>query len=807
MSLHLNLCRLGQYCGMPQRKLSVVKRPLVTRRKPRRAAATVQLSLARVRSENEELHAENEQLRASHRELDAVRRRYADLYDFAPFGCLSLDARGFILELNLRAAAMLGANRFNAVGKRLQSYIWKGDLENFRSHLFQAKQSRGSARAELRLDAGGGGVLWVQMVTVAAEDPERRMKVVTCSIADITERKRAEQDLAASEEQYRVLFERNPHPMWIYNRSTLRWMAVNHAALRLFGYSLDEFLGMSVKDIRAPASSDSWLRAEHDRGATGERAKLVGVWKLRRKDGTLIDVEVTRSPVFFQAKSAWLVLAHDVTARLPFDAALKENETRFQSTLDTVAAGICTTDPAGRFLQANRAFCRFLGYSETELIKLRFADVTHPDDIHDLLLQLDELKTGARDVVHLEKRFLCKNLGTVWGHVVAVLHFAAHRKPLYFQVVVRDITERMGATEGLRESEARLQAIFDISPAAIFMKDTKGRYLSVNRQFESAYAVSRTQVIGRTDHELFDPERAALTRINDLKVLESGAPLETDEPFLHNGVLHTGLVCRFPVRDTKGNIYAIFGTATERTPWHAPNGKPGRNVRIENSLALQLIEVQEAERRHIARELHDQVGQVLTALKLSLRISPDQQSEKIRTDVKRAEALVSDLTTRVRDLSLTLRPSLLDDLGLLPALVWHFDRYTEQTQVRVTFKHSGIEGKRFQPETETAAYRIVQESLTNVARHAGVTEVIVRVWSDPERLHIQVEDHGKGFDPEKASLGTQSRGLIGMRERANLLGGEFTIDSACGAGTCLTASLAIGEVARKSIHEIDHCPG
>jgi signal transduction histidine kinase len=146
---------------------------------------------------------------------------------------------------------------------------------------------------------------------------------------------------------------------------------------------------------------------------------------------------------------------------------------------------------------------------------------------------------------------------------------------------------------------------------------------------------------------------------------------------------------------------------------------------------------------------------------------------------------------RARKLSLDLRPGMLDDLGLLPALLWHIEHYTAQTHVRVIFKHSGLEGMRFAPEVETAAYRVVQEALTNAARHARVSEAAVRVWADGHTLAIQVEDRGAGFDPETVLAASGTSGLAGMRERAMLLGGQLTVESRPGAGTRLTAEWGI----------------
>jgi len=221
------------------------------------------------------------------------------------------------------------------------------------------------------------------------------------------------------------------------------------------------------------------------------------------------------------------------------------------------------------------------------------------------------------------------------------------------------------------------------------------------------------------------------------------------------------------------------------------------------TLSRQLVEVQEAERRHIARELHDEVGESLTGLKLLLEMSACLPANEFTASLGEAQALVNELMTRVRDLSLELRPAMLDDLGLLPALLWHFDRYTAQTNVRVIFKHTGLEERRFAPEVETAAYRIVQEALTNVARHAGVSDVTVQLRADQDTLGMQIEDQGTGFDPG-AVAASATTGLAGMRERAGLLGGQLTVESALGVGTCVTAELPLGGPAEEGQRGDEH---
>jgi len=214
------------------------------------------------------------------------------------------------------------------------------------------------------------------------------------------------------------------------------------------------------------------------------------------------------------------------------------------------------------------------------------------------------------------------------------------------------------------------------------------------------------------------------------------------------------------------------------------------------AMSERLVRVQEEERHHLARELHDQIGQILTSLNLNLEIISRNLQEKrpsisrIQGDLNNTKVMLNHLLEQIRELSLELRPGILDDLGLLPALVDHFSRYSTQTNLQIDFKHSGLEN-RFPPDVETAAFRIIQEALTNVARHAGVEKASVRAWVDQEKLNLQVEDEGVGFDPEAVEHSNQSIGLFGMRERASLCGGFFEIETSPGEGVCLTAQLPL----------------
>jgi signal transduction histidine kinase len=215
------------------------------------------------------------------------------------------------------------------------------------------------------------------------------------------------------------------------------------------------------------------------------------------------------------------------------------------------------------------------------------------------------------------------------------------------------------------------------------------------------------------------------------------------------------------------------------------------SARLRN-LSRRLLDVQEESKRYLARELHDEFGQSLTGLKFTLETIQRQcNSSAIEVPVTRAMSTVVELISRTQKMSLSLRPLMLDDFGLLATLNWHIEQFFLGTHIRVLFTHEGIEGNRFPPEVETAAFRIVQEGLTNVARHARVRQVELRVRADSEHLLIRIVDNGHGFDVEKVLHSFESAGLLGMQERAELVGGQFMVHSTIGGGSTIKARLPV----------------
>ncbi len=211
-----------------------------------------------------------------------------------------------------------------------------------------------------------------------------------------------------------------------------------------------------------------------------------------------------------------------------------------------------------------------------------------------------------------------------------------------------------------------------------------------------------------------------------------------------------------------------------------------------STLSRLLVKAQEAERRSLARELHNEIGQALTGLKILLEMAAidPKASPATNNDLAVAVSMVTDLMGQVRDLSLNLRPAMLDDFGLRAALDWCIRRYQLTTKIEVDFIYN-VTSERFPQEIETAAYRIIQEAITNAARHAQVGRVEVSLHEMNNVLELEICDQGVGFDIEAAMSTDRSAGLLGMVGRTSLLGGKMSIVSMPRSGTQVIAQIPL----------------
>jgi signal transduction histidine kinase len=216
---------------------------------------------------------------------------------------------------------------------------------------------------------------------------------------------------------------------------------------------------------------------------------------------------------------------------------------------------------------------------------------------------------------------------------------------------------------------------------------------------------------------------------------------------------------------------------------------------LRAQLLNKVVSAQEEERQRISRELHDETGQALTSLLVQLKILERSGNlTEVRTQVEHIRQVVARTLQEVRRLAADLRPSALDDLGLIPALEGYIYNYASKTGIHVDFEAHGVEDIRLLYDVEIVLYRVIQESLTNIARHASATEATVTIRREQDRIDLSIRDNGCGFDTANVfNGGDRGLGILGMQERIQLLGGRFECDSAPGAGTRIHVELSIAE--------------
>lgn len=239
--------------------------------------------------------------------------------------------------------------------------------------------------------------------------------------------------------------------------------------------------------------------------------------------------------------------------------------------------------------------------------------------------------------------------------------------------------------------------------------------------------------------------------------------------------------------DEIGDLAEAFNTMVERLA-QAERERAERE-RMRQYYLQRVIHAQEEERKRIARELHDELGQALASFMVGLRnVEAALPPEEVHARLEEMRSIVADTLERARRLAFDLRPSVLDDLGLVPALQRYIRQYQQRFGIRAELQVIGIEGRRLRPEVETTVYRIVQEAMTNAAKYAGCTHISVLLQARDDGLSVIVEDDGCGFDVDRVlsqETGRSSLGLYGMKERAELIGARLDIESEPGRGTTI----------------------
>ena len=484
------------------------------------------------------------------------------------------------------------------------------------------------------------------------------------------------------------------------------------------------------------------------------------------------------------------------------ETALRDSEDRYRSLIDNLQTGVLLLNTRGDVLLANGRATELLGVSLEQLQARPAHDPSwnvvredgspFPPGAHPVAQCLASGKPAVDVVVGV---FRYRTQDRLWLQVSANPRLDLSGGLREVVCTFNDITrlkhvelELIAGREALRESAMHTQTILDNVIDAVITIDRNGLIESFNRAATNIFGYRATEVLGHNVAMLMaDDDR----RQHDAHMRHHA---DTGESFV------IGKVREMEAKRKDGEVFPIslavsrishlgqvtyiglIRDITERARAAEALEEKSRQLR---SLSRRVLEAQEMERRRVAHELHDELGQSLTAIKINLQARErfkDRSPSELNAENLR---IVEDALQHVRRLAVALRPSVLDDLGLIPAL----RGIAEQTAARGGFEvhfQPAIPDTRLPPDVETACFRVVQEALTNISRHAHASRVDIDLFHDGDALVLGIHDDGRGFDVaavhERASAG-DSIGLLGMKERATLLGGRLDIESIPGLGS------------------------
>jgi two-component system sensor histidine kinase UhpB len=509
-----------------------------------------------------------------------------------------------------------------------------------------------------------------------------------------------------------------------------------------------------------------------------------------RLDGSRVPVEVRASPVVLDGRLSVLVVARDISERVEAEKAVRDTERRYREVVDLAPVGIYQSVRSGELLMANRRLAEILGFESADELVQRSMESLYYDPLD--RARFIEKYEPSGTVSDLELRWRRKDGTPIWIHLDAHAVKDRDGRTRYYEGFVRDISERKRAEEALRVSEEKFARAFRSSPHAnTIARLADGMLVDVNDGFCRVLGFRRADVLGRTIPEIglfvSDAEREAFER----RIKERGWVRD----FVVRMRTWAGEERLFRLSGERieiagePHVVALSADITEERRAEEALRESREQLR---KLAQRLEEVREAERAYVAREIHDELGQTLTALNIDLtllknRVPPGEGALRQRAD--EMVTLVERMIGTVRRIATELRPGVLDDMGLTAAVEWVVQDFQERTELDCRLSIVGGE-RAVPPGPGVAMFRILQEALTNVARHAGASIVTIMLDLSSAVGHLEVRDDGRGLGEPTGSR--PALGLLGMRERAMAFGGAVTVESASGGGTLVRAVIPLG---------------
>ncbi|QPD02504.1 MAG: hypothetical protein Nkreftii_000278 [Candidatus Nitrospira kreftii] len=606
---------------------------------------------------------------------------------------------------------------------------------------------------------------------------------------DVSSQKRANEALREGEERFRLFIEHAPAAIAMFDRN-MRYLGVSRRWIEEYRLTGD-IIGRSHYDVfpDIPARwKDVYRRGLAGKNLSEDEDRFV------RSDGSVQWITWNVRPWYNGDKVGGIVIAtEDVTARVEAKRALHESEERSDQVIRLANFGIFDHDHRTGSVYWSPLMREIYGVGPREPASVEgYIQFIHPDDREAVVTAMQRTNNSTGDDLHLMEHRVIRPDGSIrWLSLRSWTLFdneGPERCPTRTLGAMIDITERKQAEEALKMSERRFASFMDNLHGFAWIKDAQGRYLYVNRLFQESLLKGGVWK-EKTAHELWPADVAEQYELNDRKVRETGVPLHTVAPFVQNGEIRHALVSKFPIMDHKEAPVLLGGVAVDITErQQAEEALHQQQVQLEE-LTSKLLNAQEHERRRIARDLHDDVSQRLAALVLEVAsvenhpsIVPSEVAHALTTLRQGLEQVSDD----VHSLAYRLHPSLLEHAGLRPAVEDHVQQVSRRTGLPIRLKVAGVP-TAVPLDHATCLFRVMQESVQNVVKHAQATLVTVQLRGSSKGLSLSVTDNGKGFNQRDQSTHEQGLGLSSMEERLRQLHGFFRIQSRLSQGTKICA--------------------
>jgi PAS domain S-box-containing protein len=732
--------------------------------------------------------------RQAEESIRASEERFRTVFESAAIGVAVVEKSGVAVESNAALQEMLGYSKDELGSMPFTEFTHPDDAQKDLA-LYQELMAgrRESYHMEKRYIRKDGPVVWGQLTVSLVRDAAGAPRHAIGMVQDVTERRRAEDALRDREDRMRQALIAASAGAWEWDIKTneVFWSDEN---FRLFG--LDPAAG--------PASYERWLQCLHadDRRMTerhvveaiGRVSDLNTEYRVVWPDGSVRWINGVGSIRLDAAgkPAAMYGIQIDITERKRATEALRASEEAHRVITENSMEVMTRVNREGRLVFVNRAAAAGMGTTTTDPVGLHLSDVYAPEIADEMLARIDKVFATGEGILseqeaHIrgERRyFLTSNqpIRDSQGRIDSVMSIGV------------DITERLKAEDLLKRSEAQYRAIAEDMPALVCRFRADGELTFVNGAYCEYYERTPEDLVSRNFFAFVAPEdrpsvRArftALTRENPVITYER----RTRGP---DGSTRWQLWTDRAIVDDAGRSVEFQCLGRDITESRIAEARVRKSEQQLRRLAARLQAVREEERTTIAREIHDELGQALTGIKIDLAWIVERfpsNWKRVRERGKSMFSLVDSAINTVRDLSARLRPAVLDDLGLAAAVEWQAYDVANRTglDLVVTTPSEDVELDR---EQATALFRILQEALTNVVRHAEATKVAVELRRAGNGVVLEVTDDGRGIAEDVAEL-SGSLGLLGMQERAVVLGGDVRVQRIPEGGTKMTATVPLG---------------